>query len=355
VSRVLAAIACLLLAACDATVPTATVGELPSSVPRAASSPGAPSVTAGVSPSTHVSPSASPALPELSSEGLREALDIADIRAHLDKLAGLTDAAGGTRASGSAGHRAALDYVAQRMQEAGLHVERVPFEPDDEGTGGGTNLLAEITAATEADEVLLVGAHLDSVPEGPGINDNASGVATLLALAEAMANFAPPSVSVRFAFWDGEEIGHLGSEAYVRSMTDAERDGLAAYLNADILASPNFVRYVYDEPEAAEGSAQITELFATYFDEVGLAWVPVDLSGKSDHASFTDAGIATGGLFSGGTESKTDAEAAVFGGSAGEPADPCIHRACDTLATVNEEVLEQLADALAHAVAELAR
>jgi Zn-dependent M28 family amino/carboxypeptidase len=120
------------------------------------------------------------------------------------------------------------------------------------------------------------------------------------------------------------------------------------------VGSPNFVRFVYSEPTAAAGSAAITDLFGAHFATEGLAWEPIDLAGKTDHAAFTDAGVPTGGLFSGGTEPKTEAQAAAFGGTAGAPADPCIHQACDGIGSINDVVLGEMADAAAHVLATLA-
>ncbi len=200
----------------------------------------------------------------------------------------------------------------------------------------------------------MVGAHLDSVPAGPGINDNGSGVATLLVIAERLAELPAPRRTVRIAFWGAEEGGPHGSRASVDALSADERARIIAYLNFDMLGSPNPVRFVYAEESAAAGSEALTELFTTYFDAAGLAWEPIDLEGDSDHGAFVDAGIPTGGLFSGGIEPKTDAQAAAFGGAAGDPADACSHRACDTIDNIDDAILDGMADAIAHAVATLA-
>ncbi len=82
------------------------------------------------------------------------------------------------------------------------------------------NLIAD-TKTGNADETVVVGAHLDSVVEGPGINDNGSGTSAILEIAEAMSEQkVKPRRTVRFAFWGAEESGLLGSEHYV---SDAAR------------------------------------------------------------------------------------------------------------------------------------
>ena len=87
----------------------------------------------------------------------------------------------------------------------------------------------------------MVGAHLDSVREGPGINDNGSGVAVTLALAERLRD----QRGLRFGFWGAEELGLYGSRRYVASLSPAERRRITGYLNLDMLGSPNAVRYLY--------------------------------------------------------------------------------------------------------------
>ena len=228
-------------------------------------------------------------------------------------------------------------------------VERQDFAV---GSQASTNLLVERAGAS--DEMVMLGAHVDSVVAGPGINDNGTGVATLLVLAERLVESPGPDRTIRLAFWGAEEGGPFGSQVYVDRLAPAQRERIVAYLNFDMLGSPNFIRFVYAEPAAAPGSTELTSLFASYFEGLGLTWEPIDLTGHADHGAFKSVGIPTGGLFSGGREPKTDAQAAAFGGTAGAPADPCSDAACDTIDNVNEVILDQMADAVAHAVATLA-
>ena len=289
--------------------------------------------------------------PELTADTMRAAVELAGIVPHLEALQAIADANGGTRTTGTAGFDASVEYVAEVLGAAGYVVDRQPFTFDDTSS---VNLLAE-HAGNDPSRVLMIGAHLDSMPAGPGINDNGSGVAAVLAIAEALTSFEAGASTVRVAFWGAEEPGRHGSAAYVASLDATARDAIHGYLNLDIVGSPNFVRFVYDEPAAAPGSSSIRDALAEQLSAQGLAWEPIDLSGKSDHASFADAGIPTGGLFAGGTEPKTDAQARTFGGTAAEPADGCIHAACDAIDRINLEVLEQMADAAAGALAILSR
>jgi Zn-dependent M28 family amino/carboxypeptidase len=224
-----------------------------------------------------------------------------------------------------------------------------------------TNIIAQ-TRAGDPDKVLVVGAHLDSVVEGPGINDNGSGTSTILEIAEEMAELGVrPRQKVRFAFWGAEEAGLLGSEHYVDQLTNRQLGRIFANLNFDMVGSSNYVRFVYDgdgsdTPVAGPpGSAQIESIFTNYFAGQGLASDPTAFDGRSDYGPFIAVGIPAGGLFTGAEGIKTAAQAAIYGGTAGEPFDPCYHQACDTINNLSTKALGEMGDAAAHAVWTLAR
>ena len=104
---------------------------------------------------------------------------------------------------------------------------------------------------------IVVGAHLDSVEEGPGINDNGSGSAGILEIAEQVAELPNnPRNRLRFAFWGAEESGLVGSDAYVTEQVENGNIGqIEANLNFDMIGSPNFVRFVYDGDLSDSASA----------------------------------------------------------------------------------------------------
>lgn len=201
------------------------------------------------------------------------------------------------------------------------------------GQTRAANVLADLPGSSTGAPVLL-GAHLDSIESGPGINDNGSGVATLLELAvQARKLGFRPQQPVRFAFWAGEEAGLFGSTEYVNSLENPI-DDIAAVVNIDMVGSPNAEPYVY------EGDGTIQDALSEAVRGVGLDPIPVDIQGRSDHAAFQEAGIPTGGLYTGADEPAPD----------GRPHDTCYHRACDTVENVDLEILEQMADALAISV-----
>src|SRR5690606_5842607 len=111
------------------------------------------------------------------------------------------------------------------------------------------------------DSVVMAGGHLDSVAEGPGVNDNATGAATLLEIAKAVAEHGvKPEKRLRFAWWGAEEQGRLGSQHYVKGLSGGERSEISAYLNFDMLGSPNPGHFVYDSTGEAVGSAGVQQV-----------------------------------------------------------------------------------------------
>ena len=218
------------------------------------------------------------------------------------------------------------------------------------------NVIAELTG-TNDDNVVMAGAHLDSVPAGPGINDNGSGSASLLEVAQQMSKVKPEN-TVRLAWWAAEEEGLLGSAAYVDGLSQAEKDRIALYLNFDMVASPNYIFMIYDGDESQfeapvvvpEGSVQIEDLFESYFTSVGEPYDDAEFSGRSDYEAFILAGIPAGGLFTGAEVIKTEEQEAIWGGTAGEQFDLCYHLVCDTIDNVSVEALDVNIDAIALAV-----
>lgn len=97
----------------------------------------------------------------------------------------------------------------------------------------------------------MVGAHLDNVPAGPGINDNGSGVAAVLATAVALGPAPQIRNAVRFGFWGAEEIGLVGSKRYVSSLNVEQLKDIALYLNFDMIGSPNPGYFTYDGDQSA--------------------------------------------------------------------------------------------------------
>lgn len=222
------------------------------------------------------------------------------------------------------------------------------------GEATTSNVIAE-SRSGDSNNVVMVGAHLDSVNEGPGINDNGSGVAAILETAVQMAKVKPRN-KLRFALWGAEEAGLVGSTNYVAGLSPAEKERIALYLNFDMIGSPNHVFFVYDgddsdatgEGPGPGGSDQIEKAFEAYYMQRGVPFKGTDFDGRSDYRAFIENLIPAGGLFTGAEGIKTAAEAASWGGTAGQAYDPCYHQACDTYANNNDTALDVNADAVAY-------
>lgn len=394
------------------------------------------------------------------------AIDAAGVSSHLRALGDIASAAGGTRASGTAGDRPSVDYIADRMRAFGYAVtlQPVPFPYFSESrppvvgplrgskslvtarySGAGTvrnarirefprgcrangyrglrrgqialvgypgcryrvaakhaqaagasalvlasagrpragtlirpgiripvvfttirgarrllrqgRITVDVAATTErrishnviaergtARRVVMAGGHLDSVPEGAGLNDNGSGVAALLEVAEELAAVPPGKATVRFGFWAAEEWGLFGSDHYVDALSRAERRRLRVYLNLDMVGSPNAVPFFY-------GTRRVRGVLRRQLRPS----VRTRLAGVSDDGAFLAKGIPAGGYYTGSTERKTRRQARRFGGRAGRELDPCYHRACDDAGNVDVGSVVRIGRASLRALRRFAR
>jgi Zn-dependent M28 family amino/carboxypeptidase len=222
------------------------------------------------------------------------------------------------------------------------------------GTATTSNIVAE-SKEGDPNNVVMVGAHLDSVDEGAGINDNGSGSSAVLETAIQMSRVKPKN-KVRFALWGAEEAGLVGSEKYVEKLTDEEKSRIALYLNFDMVGSPNPVYFIYDGDNSdavgagagPAGSDAIEKLFEKFYTERKLPFKGTDFDGRSDYGPFIAAGIPSGGLFTGAEGIKTAEEAQLWGGTAGEAYDKCYHMACDNYDNVSLQALDVNSDAVAY-------
>ncbi|MGI5521241.1 M28 family peptidase [Micromonospora sp. CA-259024] len=273
-------------------------------------------------------------------------ISVTNVQAHLTQFHSIATSNGGNRRAGSAGYTASLTYVKTRLQAAGYTVSE---QYCSSCTYPSNNLIAEWPGGP-ADQVVMFGAHLDGVSAGPGINDNATGSATLLENALALAAQNPTMTKrVRFAWWTDEEQGLNGSRFYVNSLNATQRGYLKGYYNFDMVGSVNggyFVNRVTSTTAAP---------LKAYWDSLGLQPEEnVEGQGRSDDYYFQQAGIPTSGYAAGASARKTSTQAAKWGGTANSAYDPCYHRACDTTANVSATVLNRSADGVAYALWQLA-
>ncbi|MGW0392997.1 M28 family metallopeptidase [Streptomyces sp. NPDC003042] len=220
------------------------------------------------------------------------------------------------------------------------------------------NVIAETKGGDENNTVFL-GAHLDSVAAGPGINDNGSGSAGILQVAQRLASQqSKVKNKVKFAWWSAEEYGLLGSEAYVASLSDAQKKQIKLYLNFDMIASPNAAYFVYDGDDSdatgagpgPEGSAQLEKGINDFLDSKNIPHEGTDFSGRSDYGPFIEVGIPSGGTFTGAEGIKSAEQAAKFGGQAGVAYDVNYHAKGDDINNIDQKALDINVDVIANAV-----
>lgn len=275
-------------------------------------------------------------------------MSLTNQRAHVQQFQAIANANGGNRRANTAGYTASVSYVYDRLAAAGYQVVRQTCTSGCT-SGSGPNVIAEWPGG-DPNAVYMFGAHLDGVAAGPGINDNASGAATVLELALTLAATNPTMRNrVRFAFWTDEEQGLNGSEFYVNTLSAAERARIRAYFNFDMVGSVNG-GYFVNRITSAPGQA-----LKAYYDSIGVPTEEnTEGAGRSDDAPFNAVGVPTSGVAAGASRVKTAAQVAKWGGSQ-SAFDPCYHRACDTYpANISGTVLDRAGDAAASALWTLA-
>jgi aminopeptidase S len=283
---------------------------------------------------------------------------------HLAALQRIADQNGGNRASPGPGYEASVRYVTAILRAAGYHVSTpvYPLPKRRRRHGGGTwgqNVIAQ-TRTGGPTRVVMVGAHLDSVRQGPGINDNGSGVAALLQIATRLGGAPPISSAVRLAFWGSEEDDLEGSRYYVRTLSRSDLNDILLYLNLDMLASPNAGYFVQGgegrtgAQVGPRGSAQVACVLVEQLAATGVVARTVAFDDESDYAPFIKAGVPSAGLWSGDSKNKTGKQARRWGGRAGGPFDPHYHTRRDRLDRIDRTALDRFTRAAAGAVARFA-
>ncbi|MFB6617160.1 M28 family peptidase [Streptomyces sp. NPDC085524] len=269
-------------------------------------------------------------------------IDVASVQAHLAQLNTIASQNGGNRRAGSAGYTASVAYIKGKLQAAGYTVTE---QNCTSCTYPSNNLIADWPGGP-ADQVVMFGAHLDSVSAGPGINDNGSGSATLLENALALAQKNPTMTKhVRFAWWTDEEQGLNGSEYYVGQLSSTQKAAIKGYYNFDMVGSPNGGYFINNLNSATAAPLK------AYWTSLNLAPEEnTEGQGRSDDYSFQQGGIPTSGYAAGASARKTSAQAAKWGGTANAAYDSCYHSACDTTNNISATVLDRSADGVAYAV-----
>jgi aminopeptidase S len=250
----------------------------------------------------------------------------ANAMAHAQQFQTIASANGGNRAHGRPGFRASADYVKAKLDAAGFQTTLQSFTYQG---ATGYNVIADWPQG-DPNHVVFLGAHLDSVAAGPGIDDNASGTSAVLETALAVARAgAKPTKRLRFGWWGAEEAGMVGSRNYVSTLSAADRSKIDAYLNFDMVGAKNSRTWgIYTD------STTLGATFGEYFSSKGVPTKRINPAGRSDHASFKNAGVEVSGIAA--------------------DDDPCYHTRCDDINNISESVLGVSTNAAAYAAWKLA-
>jgi aminopeptidase S len=283
---------------------------------------------------------------------------------HLAALQRIADENGGHRASPGPGYDASVEYVVGVLRATGYEVSTRAYPlPKRRRRQTGERCCRNVVAQTcsgDPGRVVVVGAHLDSVRKGPGVNDNGSGVGALLEIATWLGGSPPIRNAVRFAFWGSEEDDLEGSTHYVKTLSRSDRIRILLYLNLDMIASPNAGYFVLggEGKTVAKcgppGSAQVACVLVERLAATGVVAKTIPLDRESDYAPFVDAAIPTGGVMAGDRREKTGKQARRWGGRAGERFDPNYHTRRDRLDHLDRIALDRFTRAVAGAVARFA-
>jgi aminopeptidase Y len=239
--------------------------------------------------------------------------------------------------------------------KAGKSVDAIAYIDGEVKTIHTLNIVAQ-TAQGDPDNCVMLGAHSDSVPEGPGINDDGSGTLSLLEVATHLTQFDVNNC-VRFAWWAAEEEGLVGSDFYAASLSPAENEKVRLFMDYDMMGSPNFAYQIYNATNDASpvGSEELRDLYVDWYKAHNLSYTFIPFDGRSDYDGFIRAGIPAGGIATGAEGIKTKEEAKQFGGKAGDWYDPCYHQLCDDVGNVNVTAWEVNTRLIAHSVATYAK
>ena len=188
------------------------------------------------------------------------------------------------------------------------------------------NIIVTKPSKTSDDEIIIVGAHYDSVESSPGASDNASGTAVLLEVARAFESFSTDK-ELRFLFFGAEELGLIGSEKYLDGMTKKEINRTSAMLNMDMVGSADAGPLTMFTVDGFTNT--VTETAKKVRD------IPLDFTNRSDHAPFHDAGI----------------DAALFSYF---PSEEWYHSPQDTIDQISKDRLDEMASLVIKSVLKLA-
>ena len=302
-------------------------------------------------------------------------LNTDNMMTHLKAFEKIAQQNGGYRAVGSKGGQASAKYIIEQAKLAGLHAQTIAFENREKTIG--QNILVEIEGQSK-ESAILIGAHYDSVDTGPGINDNASGVAVLIELMHQLKQSKQkPKQTIVLAFWDSEEVGIAGSRDYVKKLTPEQLNKIKAYINVDMVGTkdPNILIADADKSSLKDLEAQFKSAGVSESDYKpmidGLKSLPTHSGDSALEERLKSFFKAKNLTIREDTTTLTASDTAPFlgkvpvtsiilfnekerpGANEGETIldfAPCYHQACDTIEHVDPQSLKIASDAIIYLI-----
>ncbi|MBF0350521.1 MAG: M28 family peptidase [SAR324 cluster bacterium] len=206
----------------------------------------------------------------------------------------------GQRTAGSEQEASTKNYIVQELTNLGYEPEQQQFKLTNSSLNQNTdsyNII--VTKQGNGSYQLILGAHYDSVGVGTGAIDNASGAGALIELAGRLKNNVLPYTLV-FVFFGAEEIGLLGSHAYVTQMSAAQCESIIGMLNFDTIAGGDYLYVHGDDSGYLREQALTLAAYLSYEFRTNPGNNPEYPKGTtgswSDHAPFHEVGIPYGAI-----------------------------------------------------------
>ena len=297
---------------------------------------------------------------------------------YLEKFQEIADQNNNNRAVGSPGGIASTDYITNTLKEFGLYPQIQDFT-NSKG-GKGKNVIVEIKG--QSDSVTMIGAHYDSVEFGPGINDNATGTAILLEIiSKIQSQKITPKHTLRFAFWDSEEVGVAGSKHYVSQLNELQKKYIAQYINVDMVGTKDPTILILDGdgtswsrqqaelldsvkteedraniielingmknayPKQVKGAEKLEKIYGDYLNSKDVKFADdYMISNSTDVFPFLGL-VPTFGLIMTNEKSQDDGVLLYA---------PCYHQACDDIKNVDRKSLQIALESITHLIEQVA-
>ena len=313
-----------------------------------------------------------------SAQSISHRTSVDDAWKHLEAFQKIADQQQHNRSVGSPGGLASATYILDALKN--MHLAPVVQEFTNSEGRKAQNILVEIKG--KSSQVTMMGAHYDSVEFGPGINDNATGTAVLLEIIAAItAQKIVPHHTLRFAFWDSEEVKVEGSRYYVEQNKNVLKNTVANYINVDMVGTPSPTILVTDGdgstwenllqqylenaktdeeknqmrelvaqlrqsfPEQVSGAKTLENIYSSYLAAKNIPYTAdYLLSNSTDIFPFLGVVPAFGVVMTNETLSENGELSYA----------PCYHKACDTIQNVDRQSLQLALESLIHLLYEVA-